>query len=716
MIKSRLFLSTRIKGKILVFSLLMSIIPFVILGLINIYTSQAKLENSIQRSHSIFVNNSVKEIEKTIEEILARLKLFRDNRFNSYQEKDDFFMFSTFLKNVPIAENIAWIDKDGKLLYKVDRRNVYTSSDFEIVSNNVMQVLNRNKEFLGNVRTVDSRLVMELAIPLYQDNQVKGGLLVNINLKSLFSKIVSKPIGESTTVYIFDNSSQLIGYKELSQKLTYNNQIAASSYSRILNKVNVTQDQPYHQKLLTINNIKVLSTIQKVPLTQWFVVLEQPEKDAFRIVRQLILNLTLFTLLTILFVSIISIVFALLFSKPIERIEKAVRKVAEGDLTQQIVILSNDEIGSLARSFNKMTKEIKEKSEGLLEEKKRLDMVVSGLGMGLMLIDKNFKPTWMNHTIKDWFSYDIQGFQSLTKEIIQECTKETFKECINEKFSCFNDLEGRQRHFRHQVFILNSGQENESYLEVVEEITAKREMELMVYQADKLAAIGILASGVSHEINNPLGILSVYSQDLKDRLGEEDIEKLYQSGEIDNYLKGIQMQIDRCKEITRNLLNFARKADNELEAASINEIIQEVIGFVQYKIKKGKIILESHLVKSMPLILTKKGEMQQVILNIVINALDALEDNPGKVQIRTRVSLKNVIIEIEDNGKGIKKEDLKRSFEPFYTTKPPGKGTGLGLSVVYGIIKNLGGNIKLESQLNKGTIVRIELPKYEEGE
>lgn len=230
--------------------------------------------------------------------------------------------------------------------------------------------------------------------------------------------------------------------------------------------------------------------------------------------------------------------------------------------------------------------------------------------------------------------------------------------------------------------------------------------------ADKLASIGRLAAGVAHEINNPLAIINEKAGLMKDLLEygdpSQNKEKFLQ------LVSSIQDSVTRCKTITHRLLSFSKRIDKAREEFNINEAIQEVVGFIEKEIHNKGINIVYAFQEDLPKITTDKGQLQQVLLNIINNAVDAV-DVGGTIEIMTRLSDKNHIkISIKDNGHGIPKDKLKHIFEPFYTTKK--KGTGLGLYISYGIIKKLGGDITVQSEEGKGTIFTIEIPVYPEVE
>ena len=233
----------------------------------------------------------------------------------------------------------------------------------------------------------------------------------------------------------------------------------------------------------------------------------------------------------------------------------------------------------------------------------------------------------------------------------------------------------------------------------------------MVKEAEhtnKLASIGRLAAGVGHEINNPLAIINQKIGLVEDILAMSEAD-FDHKGTIQNSLKVVNQSVDRCKAITHRLLGFARRTDVYSEQLDINEIIREVIQFLDNAMLYNRIKLELDLDDNLPLTTSDRIQLQQIFLNIINNAIDAIGKN-GLIQIRSRGAAPDLQITIEDNGPGIAEEVLPNIFEPFYTTKETGKGTGLGLSITYGLIKKLGGDIAVQSRLGHGTVFTITIP------
>ena len=246
-------------------------------------------------------------------------------------------------------------------------------------------------------------------------------------------------------------------------------------------------------------------------------------------------------------------------------------------------------------------------------------------------------------------------------------------------------------------------EEGETIHFLIKDIEQRRLMQKQMAQADKLASIGELSSGIAHEINNPLGIILGYTQLL---LRGEDP----QSARF-NDLKTIEKHVQSCKAIVEDLLNFARTSRSQKKRLNIHPIIDDVIGFVRHHSNVENIQIETHFDSRLPVVLMDEKKIKQVLINLLMNAIHAVAPE-GIIRITTGLNEKNgrVMVEVSDTGHGIAKENLSRVFDPFFTTKPTGEGTGLGLSVSYGIIKGHGGNITVRSKPDQGATFTILLP------
>jgi PAS domain S-box-containing protein len=247
---------------------------------------------------------------------------------------------------------------------------------------------------------------------------------------------------------------------------------------------------------------------------------------------------------------------------------------------------------------------------------------------------------------------------------------------------------------------------------IVRDITERKKVELekesltkQLLQSEKMAAVGQLAGGVAHEINNPLGVILGFSQSLLHRVKPDDPLLMP--------LQSIERESKRCKNLVQDLLTFSRVGKVEREKCDINEIIKSSLSLVEAQTKVKSVELIKEFGEYIKEAMVSRNQVQQVIINLCNNAIDAMPGS-GKLIVRTLMASVDhkdyVEIQIQDNGIGIPKELQTKIFEPFFTTKEVGKGTGLGLSMVYEIIQKHQGRIELESELGKGSTFRILLP------
>lgn len=230
-----------------------------------------------------------------------------------------------------------------------------------------------------------------------------------------------------------------------------------------------------------------------------------------------------------------------------------------------------------------------------------------------------------------------------------------------------------------------------------------RDMQAHIIQSEKLASLGKLAAGIAHEINNPLGGILLYSHILL-----EDTDK--SSLQYENLQKIIK-ETSRCKDIVKGLLEFARPKEPEMSLINVNEIVDKSLSFMETQAMFQNIRIKRKYSSSLPKIIADSAQLQQVFINIVLNAAEAMQGN-GSLIISTAISEDNKHIDIKfvDTGPGIEEEDKKRLFEPFFTTKEVGKGTGLGLAISFSIIRKHDGTIEAHSQIGKGSTFVVKLP------
>jgi len=242
-------------------------------------------------------------------------------------------------------------------------------------------------------------------------------------------------------------------------------------------------------------------------------------------------------------------------------------------------------------------------------------------------------------------------------------------------------------------------------LVIMDDITERMELEAQLSQADKLSSIGLLAAGVAHEVNTPLAVISSYTQMLAKQL-QSDSQKA-------GLLEKITKQTFRASEIVNNLLNFSRTTGTEFTEVNLNKIISDTLALLEHQFKVAHVTVQSDLENSLPAIQGNAGRLQQVFLNLFLNAKDAMNGG-GTLQVATQNG-DSVSVRVSDTGSGIAQEHIHRIYDPFFTTKTStaegqNRGTGLGLSVTYGIIQEHAGNIRVDSRPGEGTTFTLDFP------
>ena len=236
---------------------------------------------------------------------------------------------------------------------------------------------------------------------------------------------------------------------------------------------------------------------------------------------------------------------------------------------------------------------------------------------------------------------------------------------------------------------------------IFNDLTERVNLEDQLIQAEKLSSIGLLAAGVAHEVNTPLAVITSQAQMLMRQESPDEPR----SRTLDKIIK----QAFRASEIVNNLLKFSRVSGSEYSDLDLNKLVRETVSLVEPMLRASKISVNAQLCPSLPLVYANPGKLQQVFMNLIINARDAMPRG-GKLTIATDCENSSVRVEVSDNGVGISPEHLSKIFDPFFTTKSTSRGTGLGLAVTYGIIREHLGKIEVHSVLGRGTSFRVELP------
>jgi len=553
----------------------------------------------------------------------------------------------------------------------------------------------------------------------------KGILTAEINLKFMWDLVGGMKIGDKGLAYVVDSGGNLLAFEDISRVLKRENLTGLAEVSEFVSKRAETEDASAAVISRGIRGTRVASTWAHLDMPDWAVIVELPVLEAYApVIRSLIVS-ALAMLLSFLLAVIVGIYLSKRITQPLMSLKNATRTIAEGKLDVNIEVGSNDEIGELAESFREMTRKLsttlvsKEKLGQALNDTKT---ILENLPIGVLIVGRDKKIRSVNKT-----ALKLIGLESDKELIGQTCHKLI---CPAEGNKCpVLDLGQTLDNSERKLLAVNGAAipilktvlsitlngENvflETFVDLTEHKKAEEEKDKLqkhLLQSEKMAAIGQLAAGVAHEINNPMGVIMGFAQSVIK--GIEKTEPLYMP------LKSIEREAIRCKALVENLLVFSRTGKSRVENVKINDVIAETLLFLEAEAKMRAVVINKNFGGGLPEISADKNQLQQVIVNLCNNAMDAMPSG-GAISIKTGLSAESgqgprarfIEISITDTGTGIPEEAKKHIFEPFFTTKEVGKGTGLGLSLCHEIVKKNKGTIAVESEVGKGTTFTVKLP------
>jgi PAS domain S-box len=414
-------------------------------------------------------------------------------------------------------------------------------------------------------------------------------------------------------------------------------------------------------------------------------------------------------LLTIIFLvlSMQSIIFiAHHISKPIKYFAEVCKKIELGNMKEKVNINRGDEIGVLANSFNHMIDQIDTSTEKLIEMTKFNEDILKNIDIGIMTTDNNGSLLTMNKS----------GVEILTRyvddpimEELEKQTIQTIKEKINlNEVISMNSLNGKVIYIDVGTSLLIK--EDGSFYGAIcsfNDITERKVLENNLVRVDRLASVGQFAAGLAHEIRNPLTGIKTGIQVIKNReLNKNELANV-------ELMDGLTYEIDRINNLVTDLLDFSKPKQAMREKENICDVIRKSLDLAKEGIVRKEISVAITGKDCPKYVFADKGQAEQIFLNIITNAVEAM-DNHGNLLISADTVSEDGInwirITFEDDGIGIEEEQLDKIFNPFFTTKV--KGTGLGLVVVFKLIEENNGKISIESKINQGTKITILLPEY----
>ena len=505
-------------------------------------------------------------------------------------------MFTDF----PDVIGVTLVDEKGKQATLYDSALIVVSglsvddfSAYRVINPLPLEIIRRDKIYLENTTLSEKLPAITMAISLVKPN---GKVIILSGLIKLDSLLQIVKRSNLFNTYIMDSSDTLLAHRNIEFVLKRKKVDWLESVSELRQQHNLGFTREY-----SVNNQKMIGGFVPVNIGDLLIVSEIPESAAYLTSRDLLDNLVGISILLLIVSVLVSLVSASRITRPIEQLSDAARIVGQGDFNFKVNVRSNDEIGDLAKSFNKMSDELKSRELKL------------------------------------------------------------------------------------------------------------QDAQVALIQSEKMSAFGQLSAGIAHEVKNPLtGILGI-AQLAKRKMEADD--PLFDKMEV------IEKETKRCKTIIDDLMKFARTEKHVRQPMDINNGVTDATKIVNHQLTINRVKIKTDLEEGLSQVMGEANQIQQVVMNLLINAQQALNGAAGEVSITTQnAGPENVKIIISDNGPGIPEDVITRVFEPFYTTKPAGEGTGLGLSITYGIVKDHKGEIKVENNTDKGVRFVISLPVQGVGE
>ncbi len=468
---------------------------------------------------------------------------------------------------------------------------------------------------------------------------------------------------------------------------------------------------------------KVLMAFRYIPQLKWGLIVKQDTSEAFRPVAELKNQVITLAVVSVLIIVIIIFILAHGITHPILQLVQGANAIGKGNLRHRISINSKDEVGILASEFNKMAEKLEEFYAGLelkirertaqlreSEEKYRESVNLANDAIFTLdvktaqIIDSNKKAEELTGYSK--FELSKKRIWEIVPDYDREKTKRLLVAINEEGAGMLDNLDcqhsdGRLIPTSISASVIEYG--NKRTIQwICRDITERKRMELQLIQAERLAAVGELAAGVAHEINNPLGGLQNFVKMM-----------IKEPGNISQNLDFLDLMsegLKRIEVIVKQLMAFSRPYSLHMSDHNLNEIVECSLRFVDHRIKEQGVHLEKVLFPDLPGIYGDADNISQVIINIIVNALDSMP-NGGSIKIKTGYcdyQHSSIQVEIADTGSGIQEEIIGKIFNPFFTTKE--MGSGLGLAISKRIIDDHNGDITVKSKIGKGTTFCISLP------
>lgn len=704
-----------IQTKLVIFFFILTIALFLSVGFLFFGNTQTVIISAKEKELMTLAEETSNKIERLLFERHADIEVMAQSPILKDMESSDKLKFD-YLESVRNAyktyDSIFVVDAAGKI----------------IISSGV---IDNNKDYIELLQKVKQGKIVESDIVLFKDSQrygvyflapiissesvFIGAVVERMNLDAIENIVRNVHPGRVGYAYLLDKKGTKIFSPEQNNQdefIVANQQNEEITYFK-------RGDQKHVAAIYTIESYKNSEN-------QWYLVVEEPTTEAFEVMNQLRNYTIVVVLSSICILFILSIIMSQAITGPIKKLVEETQNAAESSLRQNIEINSNDELGTLARSFNIMQSNLKSMMQQVLEKsgeaasleeiRQYADKIFENVSNAVLTIDNTGKITTFNIA-----AAKLTGLQQ--SEVVGECIRSQFPDSIKPILKLLQDsLERRVIYIKHMIDIvdefgsiipvlIDTSIQKDSLgntigaIGIFRSIKEIQQFEESITRAKNLASLGELSAGMAHEIRNPLTSIKGYAQYIKSELTDKP--------ELTSDISTIIHEVDRLNGIIDRFLVFARPNYPELQPEDINSLLSRLLNLYKREIPGNIHVLTDF--ENLPTVLIDSDQIEQVILNMLLNAVQAMPDG-GELSIRTRYLKQFELAEIliSDMGLGISPQNYDKIFEPFFTTK--NKGTGLGLSICSRIVENHKGFIEVSSTPGEKTEFIIRLPVNKGGE
>lgn len=695
-------LGKQLTRRVIVLSVIagVSVVAIMALALaLTVRNAQARLQREA-RDATLVLDQFLLKLESDVSATSSMLANSQDVRLTLLQMRVRY----------PQLLDVVLLDTEGNV---VAQRNAMGRSPAEPIPDGPWEPVlsgELDKVYMSPVLFQNERPYVEMAAYVIDEVGLPTGvLLIRVDLTPLWTSTISWRAGKETYAYIAAPSGQIVAFRNLSQR---------TEGSRL---DQFTGHLPHELANNSINMYtglsgnRVFGVAQQMGSADWYVIVEQPVDEALR---GLLVGLVF--LLAVLIVVVLLVVSVNIFARqriliPLKTLSQSMQEIEEGNLASRVELQQNDELGQLGNLFNSMTARLQEVLGDLLNQASQVQQIIDTVPEGVILLDQDYTVVSANPIGQK--NLAVLGDAGIGDPIAALGNCKLTDLLTSPPAGLWHDVasvDEPARMFEAIARPIETGPITGGWVLVVRDVTSEREQQMHLQTQDRLASVGQLAAGIAHDFNNILAVVILRAQII------QQIEQL--SPKADEYMESILDQARRAAEMIVQILDYSRRSNIEPGPMDLHMFLKEQMKLMEHAIPEN-IHIQLVAGRGDYITVADPTRIQQVAMNLVINARDAMPDGGALTLTLGRSVLsqsrsqqleltpgKWIVWQVTDTGTGIPDHLLPNIFEPFVTTKEPGKGTGLGLAQVYGIVKQHGGSIEVTSTVGEGTTFTIYLP------